>query len=145
MSGPLPDWIAEVARAGMSLALIVSTFSRIPSDFATTGTNSLRQISSAAGTKSFHRTMWIVVPCANAGAMRLARMPWRPAAAVALTNVLRFMLPSSWTETDGFILFLLARPSRVSAQGLCHATLAKSTARHLRRALSHSNRAPLDW
>ena len=58
MSGPLPDWIAEVARAGMSLALIVSTWSLIPSDFATTGTNSLRQTLSAAGTKSFQRRMW---------------------------------------------------------------------------------------
>jgi hypothetical protein len=55
MSGPLPDWIDEVARAGMSLALTVSTFSLMPSAFCTSGANTSRSTLSAAGTKSFQR------------------------------------------------------------------------------------------
>jgi hypothetical protein len=33
MSGPLPDWIDEVIRAWISLALIVSTVSFMPRSF----------------------------------------------------------------------------------------------------------------
>jgi len=34
MSGPEPDWTAEVTRAWMSLPLIVSTLSLMPSTFS---------------------------------------------------------------------------------------------------------------
>ena len=37
-SGPEPDWIAAVMRAWMSLALIISRFSLIPSAFSPCGT-----------------------------------------------------------------------------------------------------------
>src|SRR4051794_24461698 len=85
-SGPDPDWIAEVVRAWMSLPLIVSMLSLIPSAFSQAGIISLRRSSSEAGTKSFQRSQWIVVACAKAGARpeaRIAAIP--PVAAVALT------------------------------------------------------------
>jgi hypothetical protein len=56
MSGPEPDWIAEVLRAWMSLALIVSIVSLIPSAFWHSGTICFRSSSSEAGMKSFQRS-----------------------------------------------------------------------------------------
>ena len=63
-SGPDPDWIEEVVRAWMSLPLIVSRVSLMPSAFSPAGTISFRSNSSDAGMKSFHRNQWIVVACA---------------------------------------------------------------------------------
>src|ERR1700674_1533532 len=73
-SGPEPDWIDAVVRAWISLALIVSNLSVMPSAFWHSGTISLRITSSEAGTKSTQRSQWTVVACANAGARPVARM-----------------------------------------------------------------------
>ena len=61
MSGPLPDWIAEVTRAWMSLALIVSKRILIPSAFSPSGTIFSRRTLSEVGTKSDQRTQWMLV------------------------------------------------------------------------------------
>ena len=60
MSGPVPDWIAEVMRAWMSLALIVSTVSLMPSSFWHSLTISPLSSTSEAGTKSAQRSQCIV-------------------------------------------------------------------------------------
>jgi len=55
-SGPVPDWIDEVVRAWMSLPLIISMLSVMPSAFWHSGMICLRSTSSDAGTKSFQRS-----------------------------------------------------------------------------------------
>src|SRR5262249_20115874 len=77
-SGPLPDWIEEVVRAWMSLALIISMLSLSPSAFSQAGAISLRSTSPEAGTKSFQRSQCSVVPCAKAGARPDARIAASP-------------------------------------------------------------------
>jgi hypothetical protein len=60
MSGPVPDWIEEVMRAWMSLALIVSTFSSIPRAFWHSWVISPFSSTSEAGTKSAQRSQCTV-------------------------------------------------------------------------------------
>ncbi len=55
-SGPDPDWMAAVVRAWMSLPLIISMLSLMPSALAQAGTISSRSSLSEAGTKSFQRS-----------------------------------------------------------------------------------------
>ena len=61
MSGPLPDWIDEVTRAWMSLALIVSKRILMPSAYSPAGRIFSRKSLSEAGTKSDQRTQWMLV------------------------------------------------------------------------------------
>src|SRR6185369_16279239 len=93
MSAPFPDWMAAVMRGCRSLALMVSSWMSAPSALPASGRSFSRRMTSHAGMKSFHRSRWIFVPCANAGARRAARTPSRPAApAAALTrNCRRFI------------------------------------------------------
>src|SRR5687768_4416917 len=93
MSAPLPDCMAAVMRGCRSLALIVSSWISAPSALPASGRSFSRSATSHAGMKSFHRSRWILVPCANAGARRAARMPSRPAAPAAARtrNVRRFI------------------------------------------------------
>src|SRR6267378_3982813 len=72
MSGPLPDEIAAVMRAWRSLALIRSSVTSAPRALEASGI-CLARTSSAAGTKSFQRRRWSLVPCARAGGRRHAR------------------------------------------------------------------------
>ena len=60
MSGPVPDWIAAVMRAWMSLALIVSTVSFMPRSFSHCLAISPLSSTSEAGTKSAQRSQCIV-------------------------------------------------------------------------------------
>src|SRR5580704_6919990 len=78
MSGPAPDWIAEVTRAWISLALIVSRRSVMPSAFLHSSVIGPLSTTSEAGTKSDQRTQCSVCSCAKAGVRPLARMPARP-------------------------------------------------------------------
>src|SRR5438128_4191526 len=94
MSGPLPDEIAAVMRAWRSLALIRSRVTSAPRALEASGI-CLSRTSSAAGTKSFQRSRWSLVPCAWAGACCAARIPSMPTVAAAaapdiLMNFLRF-------------------------------------------------------
>ena len=61
MSGPDPDWTAEVTRAWMSLALTISRLSLMPSAFWHSGTIWSSSSLSEAGTKSDQRSQWTVV------------------------------------------------------------------------------------
>ena len=61
MSGPDPDWTEEVIRAWMSLALIVSMVSFMPSAFSHSATISPLSSWSEAGTKSAQRSQWRLV------------------------------------------------------------------------------------
>src|SRR5918999_1448415 len=79
MSGPAPDWIAEVMRGCRSFALTVSKLIFMPSALVASGRMLLRKSSSEAGTKSFQRIQCTVVCWANAGAWRATRMPAMPA------------------------------------------------------------------
>src|ERR1700704_4395842 len=74
MSGPVPDWIAEVIRACRALALMVSTFSVMPVAFWHSCVIWPLSRTSDAGTKSAQRSQCTVVPCAKAGARPLAKM-----------------------------------------------------------------------
>src|SRR5438552_433757 len=90
MSAPLPDWMAAVMRDCRSLALMVSSWISAPSALPASGRSFSRSMTSQAGMKSFQRRRWSLVPCANAGARRAARMPSSPAApAAALTRNVR--------------------------------------------------------
>ena len=64
MSAPVPDWIDEVMRAWISLALMVSTVSLMPSAFWHSDVISPLSSTSEAGTKSAHRSQCTVVVCA---------------------------------------------------------------------------------
>src|SRR6266705_927602 len=103
MSGPLPDEIAAVMRAWRSLALIRSRVTSAPRALEASGI-CLSRTSSAAGTKSFQRSRWSLVPCAWAGACRAARIPSMPTVAAAaaapdiVMNFLRFKLSASMRE-----------------------------------------------
>src|SRR5216683_224706 len=84
MSGPAPDCMAAVIRACRSLALMNSNTTSAPS--ALLASTAWRFSSTShAGMKSTQRTMLSRVPWAKAGARLAARMPSRPAAAVAPT------------------------------------------------------------
>src|SRR5438034_7852955 len=87
MSAPLPDWTAAVMRGCRSLALMNSNVTSAPSAFDASGACRLSS-TSASGMKSTQRTMWSFVPCANAGAVRVASIPASPAPAMP-TNVRR--------------------------------------------------------
>jgi len=63
-SGPEPDWIAEVVRAWMSLPLIVSRVSLMPSAFSPAGMISYEGFRPTPARKSFHRSQWTVLVCA---------------------------------------------------------------------------------
>src|SRR5918993_2458401 len=89
MSGPAPDWIAEVMRGCRSLALTVSKLIFKPSAFMASGRIDLRSSSSEAGTKSFHRIQCTVVVCAKAGARWAARIPAIPVAPEYCRNLRR--------------------------------------------------------
>src|SRR5712692_9370115 len=78
ISGPVPDWIAEVMRACRSLALMVSTLSVMPVAFWHSCVIWPLSSTSEAGTKSAQRSQWTVVPCAKAGARPVARTAARP-------------------------------------------------------------------
>src|SRR5919204_2888343 len=97
-SGPVPDWIAEVARGCKSLPFTVSRLILMPRAFIASGSIDLRSSSSDAGTKSFHLIQCTVLCCANTGAWCDARIPARPAPE-ALRNLRRvkradpFLLP----------------------------------------------------
>src|SRR6266436_9342188 len=89
-SGPLPDWTDAVTRGCRSLPFTVSRLILIPSAFSAAGSSSLRSNWSEAGTKSFQRNQCTVVPCANAGARPVARMPaMPPTSAVPLLRTFR--------------------------------------------------------
>src|SRR5436189_3326784 len=87
MSAPLPDWTAAVMRGCRSLALMNSSVTSAPSAFDASGAWRFSS-TSASGMKSTQRTTCSFVPCANAGAVRVARMPASPAP-VMPTNVRR--------------------------------------------------------
>src|SRR5688572_7237365 len=89
MSGPEPDWIAEVMRGCRSLALTVSKLIFIPSAFMASGRIDLRSNSSDAGTKSFQRIQCTVLACANTGARWEARIPAIPVAPEYCRNLRR--------------------------------------------------------
>src|SRR5688572_6356526 len=98
MSGPAPDWIAEVMRGCRSLALTVSKLIFTPSALEASGRIDLRSSSSEAGTKSFQRIQCTVLACANTGARWEARMPAIPVAPEYCRNlrrVIRAMFSSS--------------------------------------------------
>src|SRR5258706_6074441 len=78
MSGPEPDCTDEVTRAWMSLALIVSTVSLMPSAFWHSAVISPLSSTSEAGTKSAQRSQWTVCAWANAGAWPLAKIAAKP-------------------------------------------------------------------
>ena len=84
MSGPVPDWIDEVMRAWMSLALMVSTSSLIPVAFWHSSVISPLSSWSEAGTKSAQRSQCMVLVCAKAGARPVARMAARPPVLAAM-------------------------------------------------------------
>src|SRR5712692_2479037 len=90
MSAPLPDWIAAVMRGCRSLALMNSNTTSAPSAFDASGACRFSS-TSASGMKSTQRTTWTLVPWANAGARRAARIPATPA---AFRNVLRSIASS---------------------------------------------------
>src|SRR5213595_3820972 len=77
MSAPEPDWTAAVMRGCRSLALIVSNWIFAPSAFSASGIWRLSSTSDS-GMKSTQRTQCRVLPCANAGACRAARIPAMP-------------------------------------------------------------------
>src|SRR5215469_6937652 len=77
-SGPVPDWIDDVMRAWMSLALMVSTSSLIPVAFWHSSVISPLSSWSEAGTKSAQRSQCTVLVCAKAGARPVARRAARP-------------------------------------------------------------------
>src|SRR5437867_1370663 len=87
MSAPLPDWIAAVMRGCRSLALMNSSWTSAPSALDASGACRLSS-TSASGMKSTQRTIWSFVPCANAGAVRVAKMPASPAPVIP-TNARR--------------------------------------------------------
>ena len=103
MSGPVPDWIAEVMRACRSLALMVSTLSVMPVAFWHSCVTWALSSASEAGTKLAQRSQWTVVPCAKAGARPVARTAARPPVWAmtaldadsfrSLRRVMRAMLP----------------------------------------------------
>jgi hypothetical protein len=87
MSGPVPDWIAEVIRACRSLALMVSTFSVMPVAFWHSCVIWPLSRTSDAGTKSDQRSQCTVVSCAKAGARPLAKMAAKPPVRAATAPV----------------------------------------------------------
>src|SRR5215510_551812 len=89
MSAPEPDWMAAVMRGCRSLALMNSKVTSAPSALDASGAWRLSS-TSASGMKSTQRTMWSLVPCANAGARPAATMPAMPAA--VFKNVRRCIL-----------------------------------------------------
>jgi hypothetical protein len=103
ISGPVPDWIDDVMRAWMSLALMVSTSSLIPVAFWHSSVISPLSSWSEAGTKSAQRSQCTVLACAKAGARPVARMVARPPVLAAmapapdsfriLRRVMRAMFP----------------------------------------------------
>src|SRR6516162_307821 len=103
MSGPVPDWIAEVMRACRSLALMVSTLSVMPVAFWHSCMIWPLSSMSEAGTKSAQRSQWTVVPCAKAGTRPAAATAARPPVCAAtaldadsfrsLRRVMRVMIP----------------------------------------------------
>ena len=108
MSAPEPDWMAAVMRACRSLALMVSRVTSAPSALEASGIWRFSSTSDS-GTKSTQRTQCSLVPCANAGARRAARMPSMPpaaaaAAAAVFTNVRRSMDCGSRSAMVGVLL-----------------------------------------
>src|SRR5438552_2821123 len=97
MSAPLPDCMAAVMRGCRSLALMVSSWISAPSALPASGSSFSRSATSQAGMKSFQRNRWIFVPCANAGAVREARMAPRPAPLV-WRNVRRVVMVSTLVD-----------------------------------------------
>src|SRR5262245_19672276 len=117
-SGPVPDWMAAVVRAWMSLPLIISMLSLMPRSLAQAGMIWLRRRASDDGTKSFQRSQWTVAPCAYAAALpeaSIAAIPHVLAASAAAPesfNSLRrptramadppgIELTSSWPDPQG--------------------------------------------
>jgi hypothetical protein len=84
ISGPEPDWIDEVMRAWMSLALMVSTSSLIPVAFWHSSVIWPLSSWSEAGTKSAQRSQCTALACAKAGARPVARMAARPLVLAAM-------------------------------------------------------------
>ena len=100
MSGPVPDWIAEVMRACTSLPLMVSTLSVMPVALWHSCVIWPSSSTSEAGTKSAQPSQWTVVPCANAGARPAARTAARWAGRRSpRTAILR---PTGDCSTDSF-------------------------------------------
>src|SRR5687768_7300326 len=107
MSGPAPDWIAEVMRGCRSLALTVSKLILRPSALVASGRMVLRKSSSDAGTKSFQRIQCTVDCCANTGARWEARIPAIPAAPEYCRNLrrlIRAILSSSFRVRHATVL-----------------------------------------
>src|SRR5919109_3303192 len=89
MSAPVPDCTAAVMRGCRSLALMNSNVTSAPRALLASGAWRLSS-TSASGMKSTQRTMCSFVPCANAGARWVARIPAMP---VSLRNVRRSIEP----------------------------------------------------
>src|SRR6185295_9726940 len=99
MSAPEPDWIAAVIRGCRSLALMNSKVTSAPSAFEASGA-CRRSSTSASGMKSTQRTMWSLVPCANAGARPAATMPAIPAVFKKVRRCILSPLGKSLTFVD---------------------------------------------
>ena len=82
MSAPDPDWMAAVMRGWRSLALMVSNVTSAPSALEASGICRFSSTSDS-GMKSTQRTQCSLLPWANAGARRAARMPSMPPATTA--------------------------------------------------------------
>src|SRR6185312_8958082 len=106
ISGPVPDWIDEVMRAWMSLALMVSTSSLIPIAFWHSSVIWPLSSWSEAGTKSTQRSQCKALVCAKAGARPVVRMAATPPVLAAtapapdsfriVRRVMRAMFPPAY-------------------------------------------------